>query len=199
AYLSHWLQTSKKNRNENKLIVELMKQELTAIAKQGTVKTTRIYDVEKYPTVWQMTSTITAELEENKNLHDIFQSLFPCGSITGQPKQKTMNFITELENTPRNIYCGTIGFMTPQQEAIFNVPIRTVTVNHETGLATYNAGGAITKESTKEDEYEEVLAKKKILTKKIEIGRASCRERVKKKGINRSVRTKKSRSMGVIV
>lgn len=167
TYLSQRLQTSRKNRHENKLIVELMKQELAAIAKQNTVKTTRLYDVEKYPTVWQMTSTITAELEDNKNLSDIFQSLFPCGSITGQPKRKTMNVITELENTPRDIYCGTIGFMTPQQEAIFNVPIRTVTVNHETGLATYNAGGAITKESTKEDEYEEVLAKKKILTKKV--------------------------------
>lgn len=167
TYLSKWLQMSKKNRNENKLIVDLMRTELERIAKQDSIQTTRLYDIEKYPTIWQMTSTITAEITQDKALLDIFQALFPCGSITGHPKQDTMQLITNLESTPRGIYCGTIGFMTPQQEAVFNVPIRTVMINNATGLATYNAGGAITEASTIQEEYDEVLAKKQILTQKM--------------------------------
>ncbi len=154
---------SEKNRAENVMIVDLLRNDLSVIAKPGTVKVQKLFDIERYPTVHQMTSTITAEVNENIKLVDVFKALFPCGSITGAPKISTMEVINNLETTPREVYCGAIGYITPSKEAIFNVPIRTVVINKETNHATYGVGGGITWDSTVEDEFHEIVAKASLL------------------------------------
>lgn len=159
-----WLYYSEKNRAENVMIVDLLRNDLSRIAKRGTVRVPELFTIERYPTVFQMTSTVTAEVETN--LTSIFEALFPCGSITGAPKVSTMNIIRNIEKTPRNIYCGAIGYITPEHEAIFNVPIRTVSIDNTSNEATYGVGGGITWDSTTEEEYEEMLAKTLVLEKK---------------------------------
>lgn len=158
-----WLYHSEKNRAENEMVVNVMRDELGKIATPGTVNVPHMFSIEKYPTVYQMTSTVTAEISPDKSITDIFKALFPCGSITGSPKVNTMEIIKGLEISPREVYCGTIGFITPGQEAIFNVPIRTVMIDNKNGNATYGVGGGITKDSAESEEYEEVLTKAKIL------------------------------------
>ncbi|HAM79348.1 aminodeoxychorismate synthase component I [Ornithinibacillus bavariensis] len=159
-----WLFHSEKNRAENVMIVDLLRNDLGRIAKPGTVKVPKLFSIEAYPTVYQMTSTVEAEIDSKKGILEVLQALFPCGSITGAPKISTMKIIKELENTPREVYCGAIGYITPENEAIFNVPIRTVVLDSD-GKATYGVGGGITWDSNKEDEYEEVLTKAKVLSK----------------------------------
>ncbi|WP_047984649.1 aminodeoxychorismate synthase component I [Ornithinibacillus californiensis] len=161
---SKWLLHSEKNRAENVMIVDLLRNDLGRLAKPGTVKVPELFTIEKYPTVFQMTSTVTGEIDSDKSILDIFQALFPCGSITGAPKINTMNIIHELETSPREVYCGAIGFITPEQEAIFNVPIRTVILDKEED-ATYGVGGGITWDSQEDEEYAEVLTKAKVLSK----------------------------------
>lgn len=158
-----WLAQSEKNRAENVMIVDLLRNDLGMIAEPGTVSVTKLFDIEKYPTVLQMTSTVEAELSDDKSIVEIFKALFPCGSITGAPKISTMEVIAHLESAPREVYCGTIGFITPEREAVFNVPIRTMVIEQATGNATYGVGGGITWDSTAEDEYDEVLAKASFL------------------------------------
>lgn len=163
---AEWLKSSKKNQLENNLIVDLMRKELAEIAIPNTINVPHLYALEKYPTVYQMTSTITANIRPDINFIDIFKTLFPCGSITGIPKKETMDIISMLETDPREIYCGAIGWITPNKEAVFNVPIRTVLIDKQNQNASYGVGGAITKDSTKEGEYEEILIKARLLTKK---------------------------------
>ncbi|MBC1307716.1 aminodeoxychorismate synthase component I [Listeria booriae] len=159
-----WLSASAKNQAENVMIVDLLRNDLGQIAKPGTVKVPHLFDVERYPTVWQMTSTVTAETLPDIHLTAIFEALFPCGSITGAPKVKTMELITQAETSPRNVYCGAIGYVTPDKEAIFNVPIRTVVVDTEEKTAEYGVGGGIVWDSRSGAEYEEVQAKAALLT-----------------------------------
>lgn len=160
---AEWLFQSEKNRAENLMIVDLLRNDLSMIATPHSVQVPKLFDIEPYPTVHQMTSTITATIEPNTQLIDIFKALFPCGSITGAPKISTMVKIAELESTSRDVYCGAIGYITPDHEAIFNVPIRTVVIDQKTSTATYGVGGGITWDSTTEDEYDEILAKAKLL------------------------------------
>ncbi|MGM8363837.1 chorismate-binding protein [Virgibacillus sp. W0181] len=161
-----WLKTSRKNRMENKVIADLMCKDLQKIANERSIQVENPFEIEKYPTVFQMTSTVTGDLLPDVNLIDIFQSLFPSGSITGMPKKESMEVIQALENEPREVYCGAIGYITPDNEAIFNVPIRTVLLDNNTGKASYHAGGGITAHSKVDEEYKEVVAKAKILNKK---------------------------------
>src|SRR5699024_8725560 len=160
AFLRH----SKKNKTENQIITDLMMNELKQVTKPDSIHVSEAFTVEKYPTVYQMTSTVEGELAAKINIVDVLQRLFPCGSISGAPKKETLQLIHDIETTPRHIYCGAIGYITPDSEAIFNVPIRTVTIDTETNIASYGAGGAITAQSTMEDEYEEVFTKTKILS-----------------------------------
>lgn len=160
-----WLQQSTKNKYENKLIVDLMENELAPIATIAGSSHTDLYNIETYPTVHQMTSSLKRKLHPNTTITKVIEALFPCGSISGVPKEKTIQLINELENDTRDVYCGAIGYITPTNEAIFNVPIRTVTIDKERQLASYRAGGAITKYSKPEEEYQEVLTKTKILSK----------------------------------
>ncbi|MGM8214568.1 chorismate-binding protein [Bacillaceae bacterium W0354] len=157
------LRSSNKDKNENKMIVDLLRAELSQVAKPGTVSVKKRFEIETYPTVFQMTSTVKADTKEGTSLLSIFEALFPCGSITGSPKICTMQLIKELEKTPREVYCGAIGIVTPEQNAIFSVPIRTVWLDHKHKRATYGVGGGITAASSAESEYNELLAKSEVL------------------------------------
>jgi para-aminobenzoate synthetase / 4-amino-4-deoxychorismate lyase len=168
---ANWLATSEKNQAENLMIVDLLRNDLGMVAEQGTVQVPQLKEIEKYPTVWQMTSTITAKTKTDTTIIDLFKALFPCGSITGAPKIKTMEIISELEESPREVYCGAIGFITPEREAIFNVPIRTVVINKETGEAEYGVGGGITWDSVLLEEYDEAFLKAKLLAEEVPVHR----------------------------
>jgi len=159
-----WLRLSEKNKAENLMIVDLLRNDLGVIAEAGTVKVDELFTIEQYPTVWQMTSTISAKTNPATTFIDIFKALFPCGSITGAPKISTMNIIANLEKSPRNVYCGAIGYLTPNREAVFNVPIRTVVIDDETNQMEYGVGGGITWDSTINEEYNEAYLKAELLT-----------------------------------
>lgn len=162
------LLASGKDRAENIMIVDLIRNDLNRIAVPGTVSVTDLLTAEAYPTVWQLTSTVAAELRDDVELPEIFTALFPCGSITGTPKLATMALISELEDSPRGIYCGTVGYLSPDGRASFNVAIRTVSVAPD-GTATYGAGGGITWDSNAAEEYDELLAKARILQPRFEL------------------------------
>ena len=162
--LANELYHSEKNRAENVMIVDLLRNDLGKIAVTDSVAVTKLFEVEQYPTVHQMTSTVQATLRSELTVIDVLKALFPCGSITGAPKISTMNVIADLEASPRDVYCGAIGFITPEQEAIFNVPIRTAVIERD--KLTYGVGGGITWDSTVSGEFDEVLAKAQILTTK---------------------------------
>jgi para-aminobenzoate synthetase / 4-amino-4-deoxychorismate lyase len=158
---SEWLKNSEKNRAENVMIVDMIRNDLGKIADVGSVQVPHLFETERYPTLWQMTSTVTAKT--SATLTDIFTALFPCGSITGAPKISTMKIITELENAPRKLYTGTIGYISPRRKAAFNVAIRTLLIDKESSRAEYGIGGGVVWDSSSTDEYAEALLKAQIL------------------------------------
>ncbi len=164
------LRHSEKDQAENIMIVDMIRNDIGRIAEPGSVETVSTYDVEKYPTVWQMTSTVQGGLKPRMDANGrewfvtVMQALFPCASITGAPKAKTMEIIRDLETTPRKIYTGGIGFFTPQGEACFNVAIRTALIDRQNGTLEYGVGGGIVWDSDAESEYEETLTKARVLT-----------------------------------
>ena len=160
--IANQLHFSEKNRAENVMIVDMIRNDIGRIANINTVKVPSLFKVEKYPTVWQMTSTVTAKT--TASMSEIMGALFPCASITGAPKARTMEIIQELENTPRRIYTGCIGFISPQRQAQFNVAIRTVLIDKENKQAEYGVGGGIVWDSVSSDEYQECQIKAQVLT-----------------------------------
>jgi len=162
---AEWLHHSEKNRAENVMIVDMVRNDMGRIARTGSVQVSSLYEVEKYPTVWQMTSTVRAKTEAG--LLEIMKALFPPASITGAPKRRTMQIIAELENTPRRVYTGSVGFMTPDCKAQFNVAIRTVLIDKATGQAEYGVGGGIVWDSVDRMELEECRTKARILTQRM--------------------------------
>ncbi|MDA5092517.1 aminodeoxychorismate synthase component I [Aliiroseovarius sp. KMU-50] len=146
-----------KNNAENLMIVDLLRNDISRVAKPGSVHVPELFRVESYATVHQMVSTVAAELADGVALSDILTALFPCGSITGAPKIRAMEILRELEPNPRNIYCGTIGWAAPDGASCFNVAIRTLMI--EDGEATLNVGGGVVWDSTALSEYEEALWK----------------------------------------
>ena len=159
-----WLEQDPKNRSENMMIVDLLRNDMNRISEVGSEHVERLCQVEQYSTVWQMTSTIKSQLREDVDLVAVFRSLFPCGSITGAPKIATMEIIKNLEPQPRGVYCGTIGILLPNGRRIFNVAIRTIQLHQ--GKAIYGVGGGITWDSTWESEYREVHQKAAVLYRK---------------------------------
>lgn len=159
--LAQWLHHSEKNRAENVMIVDMARNDLGRIADIGSVQVPSLFDVERYPTVWQMTSTVTATT--GASMCDIMTALFPCASITGAPKPRTMQIIRDLETTPRRIYTGCIGFIAPGRKAQFNVAIRTALLDRETGQAEYGVGSGIVWDSVQDDEYVECQIKARVL------------------------------------
>jgi para-aminobenzoate synthetase/4-amino-4-deoxychorismate lyase len=157
------LAASEKNRAENVMIVDLLRNDLGRVAETGSVKVKKLFKVERHPTVFQMTSTVGARLRDGATLEDIFAALFPCGSVTGAPKVSTMRLIASLEGSARGVYCGAVGCVEPGGDALFNVPIRTVVVDAEEGAAEYGTGGGVTWDSTPGGEYAEALEKARLL------------------------------------
>lgn len=155
------LTRSAKERAENVMIVDMVRNDLGRVALSGSVEVPSLFDVEKYPSVWQMTSTVRALTREP--LARILAATFPPASITGAPKRRTMEIIAKLESSPRRIYTGTIGFVAPGRRAQFNVAIRTVLVHHASGRAEYGVGGGIVWDSKPAAEYAECRAKTKVL------------------------------------
>ncbi|MEW5975826.1 MAG: aminodeoxychorismate synthase component I [Acidobacteriota bacterium] len=158
------LQASSKDRAENVMIVDLLRNDLGKISLPGSVQVTHLCQVEQYPTLFQMTSTIESTCTAETSLGDIMQALFPCGSVTGAPKIRSMELIREFEPYPRNVYTGAIGLLRPGGDCTFNVAIRTALVDKETRQAVFGVGSGITWESSAEDEYEECLLKARFLT-----------------------------------
>lgn len=162
------LVSSDKDRAENAMIVDLVRNDLGRIAVPGSVRVTRMFDAERYETVWQLTSTVEAALRPGTSLVNVFRALFPSGSVTGAPKVRTMGIIRDLEDSARGVYCGAIGYLAPagsgEPNANFSVAIRSVVLDTSTGAAEYGVGGGITFDSSAAGEYEEVLAKARVLT-----------------------------------
>ena len=148
-----------KNRAENLMIVDLLRNDLSRVAKTGSVKVPELFAVETYPTILQMTSTVTAELEAGQGPIELIEAIYPCGSITGAPKIRAMEIIAGLEAEPRGAYCGAIGRVAPDGDAAFNVAIRTLTVRDGESKARLGLGSGIVADSEAGDEWRECLAK----------------------------------------
>ncbi len=149
-----------KCRAENVMIVDLIRNDLGRICEFGSVRVEKLFDVERYPTLWQMTSTISGELRPDVSYEQIFRALFPCGSITGAPKVRAMQLLEQIEDEPRGIYTGAIGFFS-SEETVFNVAIRTLLL--EGGNATMGVGGGIVTDSKPDEEFRECRLKSEFL------------------------------------
>tara|TARA_R110002124_G_scaffold280666_1_gene454129 strand:- start:5316 stop:6575 length:1260 start_codon:yes stop_codon:yes gene_type:complete len=156
------LSNSEKERAENLMIVDLVRNDLSRIAKEGTVKVSNLFEIQSFETVHQMVSTVEAEMKQGVNSIDVLKACFPMGSMTGAPKVAAMKAIEELEDYKRGIYSGAIGYFTPDDDFDFSVVIRTAVVNGE--HVVYPVGGAITSDSDPQLEWEETLVKAKAIT-----------------------------------
>lgn len=156
------LQRSVKNRAENVMVVDMLRNDLGRVATPGTVRVPRLFELEKYDSLYQLTSTV--EAQTRASLSELFAALFPCASITGAPKVRTMELITALEEEPRGVYTGAIGVAGPGRRATFSVAIRTVQIERSTGEALYGTGGGIVWDSSAEEEYQECRTKALVLT-----------------------------------
>ena len=164
------LQHSPKERAENVMIVDLLRNDMGRIAQTGSVRVDRLMALEAWPTVWQMTSTISAEAQAGTALLDVLAALFPCGSVTGAPKRRAMHHIAALESAPRGLYCGAMGVVRPGGHTTFNVPIRTLCLQRDeaaTAGATWNArygvGSGLTVSAEPAAEWRELMVKSRHL------------------------------------
>jgi para-aminobenzoate synthetase/4-amino-4-deoxychorismate lyase len=160
------LKESEKERAENLMIVDLLRNDLGVVAETGSVKVESLFEVETYPTLHQMTSTVSAVVREGAGLTDILTALFPCGSVTGAPKRRSMEIIRELEPGPRGVYCGAVGYVAPGGEALFSVAIRTLLYDRETQQLSLGIGSGITTDSAAPDEYRECINKAAFISRK---------------------------------
>lgn len=147
-----------KNRAENRMIVDLLRNDISRISEVGSLEVPELFRIETYPTVHQMISRVRARLKDTVTLRSIFAALFPCGSITGAPKISAMEILRRLETGPRDIYCGSLGWIEPNGRMRFNVAIRTISLLDE-NRAIFNVGGGVVFDSTAQAEYEECLLK----------------------------------------
>lgn len=161
AKLVKSLQHDQKQVAENVMIVDLLRNDLGRLATTNSVEVPALFEVETYTTVHQMTSTVTCDLAEDQTLAEILMAVFPCGSITGAPKHRTCEIIADVEKSPRGVYTGAIGYVSPQNDMCFNVPIRTAAIQDSIGV--FGLGSGVTYESDTLDEYEECLLKGQFL------------------------------------
>ena len=162
------LQADEKSRAENLMIVDLIRNDLSRIATKASVKTNALFQTEKYPTLFQMTSTVTARAKQSLKPSELLQAMFPCGSVTGAPKVRAMEIISDLEETPRGVYCGAIGHFSPATKTrpeawTLNVPIRTLSLRNS-GEGQLSVGSGIVADSDGEAEYQECLLKGRFVT-----------------------------------
>ena len=160
-----WLAASAKNQAENLMITDMVRNDLGRIAKPGSVQVSKLFAMEQYPTVWQMTSRVEARTQAS--VTEILRELFPAASITGAPKRASMTHIQNLESSPREIYTGAIGCIAPKRQAYFNIAIRTAWIDNATGVARYGAGGGVVWDSKPEEEHAELISKTQILRQAI--------------------------------
>ncbi|MCO5070581.1 MAG: aminodeoxychorismate synthase component I [Rhizobiaceae bacterium] len=158
-----FLRNDPKNQAENRMIVDLLRNDISRISEVGTLDVPELFRIETYPTLHQMVSTVRAKLSPGTSIEDIFRALFPCGSITGAPKMRAMEILRQLEDQPRDIYCGAIGWIAPGGPMRFSVAIRTITL-FPGGEAVYNVGGGVVFDSNAEEEYAECLLKARFAT-----------------------------------
>jgi para-aminobenzoate synthetase component I len=161
--LKRFLLNDPKNQAENRMIVDLLRNDISLISEVGTLDVPEMFRIESFATVHQMVSTVRARLLPGLTIREIFAALFPCGSITGAPKIRAMQILRELESAPRNAYCGAVGWVEPGGRMRFNVAIRTITLFPD-GEAVYNVGGGVVFDSTAEEEYAECLLKARYAT-----------------------------------
>jgi len=159
---------SAKDRSENVMVVDLVRNDLAKVCKEGTVRVDELYGIYSFPQVHQMISTISGELEENISFHDIMKATFPMGSMTGAPKRRVMELIEQYEQTRRGIFSGAVGYITPQGDFDFNVVIRSIMYNADAGYLSFETGSAITFYSDPEQEWEECLLKAAAIKKVLE-------------------------------
>jgi para-aminobenzoate synthetase / 4-amino-4-deoxychorismate lyase len=162
--ISDWLAHDAKNRSENVMIVDLLRNDLGRVCEFGTVSVDELFATEKYETVWQMTSAVSGKLRDDVSQTEVFKQLFPCGSVTGAPKLRTMEIIRELEQGRRDVYTGAIGYFAPKGEAVFNVAIRTLVLKD--GRGEMGIGSGIVIDSDAGREYEECKLKANFLTER---------------------------------
>ena len=162
------MKADEKTQAENRMIVDLLRNDISRITEVGTLNVPRLFDIETYPTVHQMVSHVRARLLPDLTIADIFTALFPCGSVTGAPKMRAMEILHDLETGPRDAYCGAIGFIAPDGRMRFNVAIRTISL-FDSGEAVFNAGGGIVFDSRAADEYAECLLKARFAVGDAEI------------------------------
>ncbi len=158
-----FMRQDEKTLSENVMIVDLIRNDMSRITQAGSVAVKNLFEIQSYETVHQMISTVTGKVNEDISVEEIFTNLFPCGSITGAPKISTMEIIEQIEKAPRGIYTGAIGYITPENDMCFNVPIRTAILQKD-GSAKLGVGGGIIYGSACEDEYNECILKAKFLT-----------------------------------
>ena len=158
AALAAGLAASEKNRAENLMIVDLLRNDIARISRVGSVRVPELFAVESFATLHQMSSRVTGQLAAPADLGAMLRALFPCGSITGAPKIRAMQISREVEPFPRGVYCGAIGWMAPDGAAAFSVAIRTLSVWPD-GRVTLNVGGGVVQDSTADGEWEEALWK----------------------------------------
>ena len=158
------LHNSIKNRAENVMIVDLLRNDLGRISEAGSVRVEKLYEIEKYETLFQMTSTIRSRLKTDVNWFEFFKSMFPCGSVTGAPKINTMRIIDRLEKEPRGVYTGSMGYIAPDNTSVFNVAIRTVVLDRLEKSGEMGIGSGIIYDSDPHSEFDECLLKADFLT-----------------------------------
>jgi para-aminobenzoate synthetase / 4-amino-4-deoxychorismate lyase len=158
---AEWLRGNAKNRSENVMIVDLVRNDLGRLCEFGSVCVRNLFAVEQYPTVWQMTSTVAGRLRANVDFAEVFRALFPCGSITGAPKVRAMQLAANVEKEPRGVYTGAIGYFSAERSA-FNVAIRTLDLDGDEGK--FGVGGGIVIDSDARAEYSECMLKARFMT-----------------------------------
>lgn len=161
--LKTFLSNDEKNQAENRMIVDLLRNDISLISEVGTLEVPELFRIETYPTVHQMVSRVRARLLPGLTIREVFAALFPCGSITGAPKIRAMEILHDLETAPRDVYCGAIGWIAPGGTMRFSVAIRTISL-FSNGEAVYNVGGGVVFDSTAEEEYQECLLKARFAT-----------------------------------
>jgi para-aminobenzoate synthetase component I len=164
------LQQSEKDRTENVMVVDLVRNDLSKVCKEATVQVEELFGVYSFPQVHQLISTISGELKEGMDLADILKAGFPMGSMTGAPKRRVMELIEQYEKTKRGIYSGAVGYISPDNDFDFNVVIRSILYNAKTQYLSYQVGGGITSNSNPEKEYEECLLKAEAIKKVLQEG-----------------------------
>jgi aminodeoxychorismate synthase component I len=165
AAIARWLESDAKQRAENLMIVDLLRNDLSRVSQAGSVTVPDLFKVETYPTVHQLVSTVRARILPGLSPVDVLRVLFPCGSITGAPKVRAMEIIDTVEGHARGVYTGTMGWIDPEGDAAFNVAIRTICVEEGAGTGRLGLGSGIVADSVAEAEWAECLAKGRFLSR----------------------------------